>query len=99
PICVLGESGTGKELVAHAIHMQSSRRSRTFTAINCAALPENLTESEIFRHVRGGFAGADRDRAGVIESTDGGTLFLDEIGEMPVTAQAKLLRVLQDGDV
>jgi DNA-binding NtrC family response regulator len=97
-VCVLGESGTGKELAARAIHRNSARRQKTFTAVNCAALPENLIESELFGHVRGAFTGADRDRAGLIETTDGGTLFLDEIGEMPLTAQAKLLRFLQEGE-
>lgn len=97
PILISGESGTGKELVAKAVHEYSPRRQREMITINCGAIPENLLESELFGHEKGSFTGAIAMRAGRFEQADGGTLFLDEIGDMPLSIQVKLLRVLQDG--
>src|SRR5262249_6595425 len=93
---ITGESGTGKELVARAIYQHSTRARASFLAINCAAIPENLLESELFGHEKGSFTGADRRRIGKFEQCNGGTLFLDEIGDMPLATQAKILRLLQD---
>jgi transcriptional regulator with PAS, ATPase and Fis domain len=98
-VLIRGESGTGKELVAKAIHYNSPRRSKAFTALNCASIPENLFESELFGYEPGAFTGATARRIGLFEATNGGTLFLDEIGDMPQMMQSKLLRVLQDREI
>ncbi len=98
-VLILGESGTGKELAARAIHEQSDRAGKTMISVNCAAIPDTLIESELFGHEKGAFTGANTSRSGLIESADGGTLFLDEIGELPLEAQARLLRFLQEGEI
>lgn len=98
-VLVFGETGVGKELVAHQVHTESARANEALIHVNCAALPESIAESELFGHVAGAFTGATRDRAGKFEIADGATLFLDEIGELPLTLQPKLLRVLQHGEI
>jgi DNA-binding NtrC family response regulator len=94
---ITGETGTGKELVAHALHLEGPRRARRFFTVNCSAVVETLFESELFGHVRGAFTGASEPKVGLFEAADQGTLFLDEVGELPLTLQAKLLRILEDG--
>ncbi len=98
PVLIEGESGSGKELVARALHRRSPRRDRAYCTVNCAALPDDLVESELFGHARGAFTGAVVERPGVFEQAHTGTLFLDEIGELSLRAQAKVLRSIQEND-
>jgi two-component system response regulator HydG len=98
-VLVLGETGTGKELVARSIHQHSKRADKTLISVNCAAIPDTLIESELFGYEKGAFTGANASRMGLIEAADGGTLFLDEIGELPMEAQARLLRFIQEGEI
>jgi DNA-binding NtrC family response regulator len=98
-VLVLGETGTGKELIARTVHQRSLRADKTLISVNCAAIPETLIESELFGYEKGAFTGANASRMGLIEAADGGTLFLDEIGELPMEAQARLLRFIQEGEI
>ena len=99
PVLIDGESGTGKELMAKVIHANGARADKPYISVNCGAIPDNLLESELFGHRRGAFTGATGDRKGKFESADGGTIFLDEIGELPLSGQVKLLRVLESQEI
>jgi len=99
PVLISGESGSGKELIAQAVHRNSPRREKRFVTFNCAGQSESLLEDQLFGHVRGAFTGAEKEREGVFEYADGGTLFLDEIGDMPMSMQSKLLRVLESKEI
>jgi transcriptional regulator with GAF, ATPase, and Fis domain len=99
PVTLLGETGTGKELIANTIHYTSSRRSGPLIKVNCGAIPENLIDSELFGHERGAFTGAITQKKGRFERADGGAIFLDEVGELPLQAQLRLLRVLQEKEI